>query len=90
MNKSELVREIMDQAGVTKNVAEKVLKAFTSSIMDAVAKGDKVSLVGFGSFFTITRKARQGRNPATGDVIDIPEKTVPKFSPGKAFTDKIQ
>ncbi len=89
MNKSELVSAIMKQTGVKKETAESVLKAFTSTVMDAVSEGDKVSLVGFGSFFTITRKARQGRNPATGEALDIPEKTVPKFAPGKAFLDKV-
>ncbi len=89
MNKSELLSAIIEETGASKTTAENVLKSFMSTVMDAVAKGDKVSLVGFGSFFTITRKARQGRNPATGAMIDIPEKTVPKFTPGKAFLDKV-
>ena len=90
MNKADLVRAIAADAGVTNRSAEAMLDAFAKNIMKAVGKGEKVSLVGFGSFSTITRKARPGRNPATGQKIRIPAKKVPKFAPGKEFRDKLR
>lgn len=87
MNKADLVRAIAEEADVKKSDAEAMLKAFTDVVMKAVAKGDKVSLVGFGSFHSITRQARPGRNPASGEKITIPSKSVPKFTPGKEFRD---
>ncbi len=89
MNKSDLVRAIAADADVTNKAGEEMLKAFANNVMKAVAKGEKVSLVGFGSFATITRKARPGRNPATGAKIRIPAKKVPKFVPGKEFRDML-
>ncbi len=89
MNKADLVRAIASETDMTFRDTEAVLKAFTETVMNAVADGEKVSLVGFGSFHSITRKARTGRNPATGKQIDIPEKSVPKFTPGKEFRDKL-
>ena len=87
MNKADLVRAIAAETDMTFRDSEAALKAFIDVVMQAVADGEKVSLVGFGSFHSITRKARTGRNPATGDQIDIPEKSVPKFTPGKEFRD---
>jgi DNA-binding protein HU-beta len=89
MNKAELVHAIAGDSNVTNKVAENMLSSFLSTVMKAVKDGDKVSLVGFGSFHSIVRKARPGRNPATGAKINIPEKTVPKFTPGKEFRDML-
>ena len=89
MNKSDLVRAIAAQTDVTQRDSEAMLKAFTDSVVKAVSKGDKVSLVGFGSFGVVKRKARSGRNPATGQKIKIPAKKVPKFTAGKEFRDKV-
>jgi len=89
VNKSDLIRTIADKTGATHKASEAMLETFTAAVMKAVSKGEKVSLVGFGSFATITRKARMGRNPATGAKIKIPTKKVPKFIPGKEFRDKL-
>ncbi len=89
MNKSDLVRTIAAKTNVTQRDCEAMLKAFTDSIMKAVSKGEKVSMVGFGSFGVVKRKARSGRNPATGQKIKIPAKKVPKFTAGKEFRDKV-
>ena len=89
MNKAELVHAIAQDSDVTNKVAEEMLNSFLSTVMKAVAGGDKVTLVGFGSFHSIVRKARPGRNPATGAKIQIAEKTVPKFAPGKEFRDMV-
>lgn len=85
MNKSDLVKAIASSAGVTQKAAEAMLKAFTTEVMKAVGKGEKVALVGFGTFSVLQRKARMGRNPATKKQIKIPAKKVPKFTPGKDF-----
>ena len=87
MNKAELVHAIAGDCGLTNKIAEEMLNSFLATVMKAVSNGQKVSLVGFGSFHSIVRKARPGRNPATGAKIQIPEKTVPKFTPGKEFRE---
>ena len=74
MNKADLVRSIAAETGATYRLTESMLNAFSEIVMNAVANGDKVSLVGFGSFHSSDRKARQGRNPATGAKIQIPAK----------------
>lgn len=89
MNKADLVKAIVGKTGLTNRSTEGMLKAFSEIIMKTVSEGEKVSLVGFGSFHSIVRKARVGRNPSTGKQIDIPEKTVPKFTPGKEFKDEV-
>ncbi|MDJ0518776.1 HU family DNA-binding protein [Dapis sp. BLCC M126] len=89
MNKGELVDAIAKKAEVTKKQADAVLSAALEAIMDAVAEGDKVTLVGFGSFESRERKAREGRNPKTGDKMEIPETTVPAFSAGKSFKELV-
>jgi DNA-binding protein HU-beta len=89
MNKGELVDEIAHRAGVTKKDADKVLSVAIESIMDAVSEGKKVTLVGFGSFEARSRKERQGRNPKTNDKMIIPATTVPAFSAGKLFKEKV-
>ena len=87
MNKADLVRAIAEQTGATSKSCDAMLNAFTEIIMKAVANGDKVSLIGFGSFHSTKRKARTGINPATGGKLNIPAKTLPKFTPGKKFKD---
>ena len=89
MNKGELVDEIARKADVTKKQADAVLSAALDAIMEAVANGEKVTLVGFGSFESRERKAREGRNPKTGDTMQIPETTVPAFSAGKSFKELV-
>ncbi|MEC4986197.1 MAG: HU family DNA-binding protein [Oscillatoria sp. PMC 1068.18] len=89
MNKGDLVNEIAEKANVTKKQADAVLTAALETIMDAVSNDDKVTLVGFGSFEPRKRKAREGRNPKTGDKMEIPETVVPAFSAGKLFKEKV-
>lgn len=85
MNKTELVDAVAEKAEVSKRDADAIVTAAVEAIMEAVASGDKVSLVGFGSFEPRERKARDGRNPQTGETIKIPATTVPAFSVGKGF-----
>lgn len=89
MNKGELVDTVADKAGVTKKQADAVLTAALEAIMESVAFGDKVTLVGFGSFNPRDRAAREGRNPKTNEKMDIPATRVPGFSAGKAFREKV-
>ncbi|MDJ0576392.1 MAG: HU family DNA-binding protein [Xenococcaceae cyanobacterium MO_234.B1] len=89
MNKGELVDRIAQRATVTKKQADAVLSAAIETIMEAVSEGDKVTLVGFGSFEPRDRKEREGRNPKTGEKMSIPATTVPAFSPGKLFKEKV-
>ncbi|GAB4383483.1 MAG: HU family DNA-binding protein [Elainellaceae cyanobacterium] len=89
MNKGELVDAIAQKTQTTKKDADAVLTATIEAIMEAVAEGDKVTLVGFGTFEPRKRSAREGRNPQTGKAIQIPETTVPAFSAGKQFKDKV-
>jgi len=90
MNKAELVKRIAEIAEVPKVTAEKVLDAFMQAVEEAVSKGDKVVLVGFGSFQVVTRAEREGRNPRTGKPIKIPAKKVVKFKPGKKLEEAAQ
>ena len=85
MNKEELVKEIAKKTKVTQKDAAEVLNALVDTIQKTVAKGNKVTLVGFGTFESRKRAARTGRNPQTGKEISIPAKTVPVFSAGKKF-----
>lgn len=89
MTKAELVDKIAAKAGLTKAAAEKALNAFTSSVTDALKKGSKVTLVGFGTFSTVKRAARKGRNPQTGKEIKIKASTAPKFKAGKTLKDSV-
>jgi len=89
MNKGELVDAVAENASVTKKQADAVLSAALEAIMKAVSEGDKVTLVGFGSFESRERKAREGRNPKTGDKMEIPATRVPAFSAGKLFKDRV-
>lgn len=87
MNKAELVSSIAEKSGLTKKDSEKALNAFVESVEEALARKEKVQLVGFGTFETRNRSARKGRNPQTGEEIDIPAATVPAFKPGKALKE---
>ncbi|MBI4781069.1 MAG: HU family DNA-binding protein [Oscillatoriophycideae cyanobacterium NC_groundwater_1537_Pr4_S-0.65um_50_18] len=89
MNKGELVDKIAENADVTKKQADAILTAILDSVMEAVATEDKVTLVGFGSFESRKRQAKEGRNPRTGETMTIPETTVPVFSAGKLFKEKV-
>ncbi|MDD4146853.1 MAG: HU family DNA-binding protein, partial [Clostridia bacterium] len=84
MNKTELVSAVAEKAGMTKKDAEKALSAVLGSIEEALASGDRVQLVGFGTFEVRPRAARTGRNPLSGAVIQIPATKVPAFKAGKA------
>lgn len=87
MTKADLVAKIAEDAGITKAAAEKALAAFTGTVEAALKAGDKVTLLGFGTFSVVTRKARTGRNPQTGKEIKIAAKTSGKFSPGSSLKD---
>lgn len=89
MTKEELVTKVAQDAKIKKTEAEKALKSILNSIQGALKKGDKVSLVGFGTFSVAKRAARNGRNPATGKPIKIPAANVPKFKPGKKLREAV-
>lgn len=90
MTKAELIDKIASGAGLNKTDASKALDSTLNSIKAALKKGQKVTLVGFGTFSTKKRKARKGRNPRTGQVINIPAAKVPKFTSGKALKDAVR
>ena len=90
MNKGELIAGMAEESGVSKADTEKVLNAFLSQVEKALCAGDKVQLTGFGSFEVRERAARQGRNPLTGETIEIAAAKAPAFKPGKALKDAIQ
>ncbi len=89
MNKSEFAAAIAAQAGISKKDAESFVNAFAASISDALSKDDKVQLIGFGTFETRTRAAREGINPQTKSKITIPASKCPAFKPGKALKDAV-
>ena len=89
MTKADLVNSIAEKAGLSKADAEKALKALTDAVAEALKAGEKVSLVGFGTFSVGERAARQGQNPQTGAKINIAAAKVPKFKAGKALKDSI-
>ncbi|HEY9621563.1 MAG TPA: HU family DNA-binding protein [Crinalium sp.] len=89
MNKGELVDANAAKANLTKKEVDTVLTAMLEVIQETVASGDKVTLVGFGTFEARQRQAREGRNPSTGKPIQIPATTIPAFSAGKLFKDKV-
>ncbi|MDJ0600323.1 MAG: HU family DNA-binding protein [Crocosphaera sp.] len=90
MNKEQLVKAIAAETDVSQAVVTKILTAITETIVETVANGDKVTLVGFGTFEPRDRKERKGVNPKTGETMTIPATTVPGFSAGKAFKDKVK
>lgn len=89
MNKSELIDAVADSADLSKADATKAVDAFSSTVTDALNQGDQVTLVGFGTFTVRERAARTGRNPRTGESIDIPASKVPGFKAGKALKDAV-
>ena len=89
MNKSELVEALSKKTGATKKASEEALNAFVEVITDALKKGDKVQLIGFGSFEVRKRAARKGRNPQTGEEIKIAASKSPVFKAGKALKDTV-
>ena len=90
MNKSELVSKMAENAGIPQVVAEKALAGALEAIAEALAAGEKISLVGFGTFSTAQREAREGRNPATGKTLTIPAKKVVKFKVGSTLADRVK
>ena len=88
--KKELVGIIAEKTGSTQKQATEFIDAFTETVGEKHATGDKVQLVGFGTFMARKREARQGRSPATGEVITIPSSVVPAFKPGKGLKEKVK
>lgn len=89
MNKTELVAAIAEKTELSKKDAEKALKAFTEVVADELKKGEKIQLVGFGTFEVSERPAREGRNPRTGETMQIAASKAPKFKAGKALKDAV-
>lgn len=89
MNKTELVSAMAEKAGLSKKDAEAALKAFTDVVAEELKKGEKIQLVGFGTFEVSERSARTGRNPQTGAEMKIPASKSPKFKAGKALKDLV-
>ena len=87
MNKTELVAAMAEKTELSKKDAEKALKAFTDVVAEELTKGEKIQLVGFGTFEVVDRPAREGRNPKTGETMKIAASKAPKFKAGKALKD---
>ena len=90
MNKAGLIAAMAEKAGLSKKDTEKALAAFTAAVEEALKKGEKVQLVGFGTFEVRDRAAREGKNPATGATIKIPATKVPAFKAGQALKDSLK
>jgi DNA-binding protein HU-beta len=90
MTKSDLIDKVAAEAKIPRAAAERALNSFTASITEVLKKGDKMTLPGFGTFLTSNRSARKGRNPRTGQEIDIPAVRIPKFKAGKGLKDAIR
>ncbi|MDO5702806.1 MAG: HU family DNA-binding protein [Lachnospiraceae bacterium] len=90
MTKPELVRAVASEAEITTRQAEKAVAAVLDGITDALIRGEKVQLIGFGTFETVERAAREGRNPQTGATVHIDASRAPKFKPGKALKDALK
>lgn len=89
-NKQDLIAEVAAKTGLTKKDSEKAVNAFGEVVTEFLAKGEKVQLIGFGTFEVRNRAARKGRNPKTGAEIEIPASKVPAFKPGKALKDAVK
>jgi DNA-binding protein HU-beta len=89
MNKQELIDAVASETGIAKSAAEEAINAFLDTVTNAVVKGDAVQLIGFGSFSMGARAARAGRNPKTGEVLQIAAAKTVKFTAGKAFKDAV-
>ncbi len=90
MNKKELVEAMAESADISKAAAEKSLNGMLAAVTGALSDGDKVTLVGFGTFSTVERSKRKAKNPRTGEMIKIPAKTVAKFKPGSKLADAVK
>lgn len=90
MNKLDLVNKVAEKTGLKKSQAEAAVNSVFSAIEEALSAGEKVQLIGFGTFETRTRSARSGRNPQTGEAISIPESVVPAFKPGNKLKEVIR
>ena len=90
MNKTELIDKVAKEGALSKSAAEQVVNSVFSAIAEAMKSGDKVTLVGFGTFSTSERAAREGRNPKSGETINIPAKKVVKFKAGSKLTDSVK
>ena len=89
MTKTELVSEVAEKAGLTKIDAERAVKALVDTVADCLKKGDSLTIVGFGTFSVSQRAARTGKNPRTGEKLEIAAATTPKFKPGKGLKDAV-
>jgi DNA-binding protein HU-beta len=89
MKKDELIAKMAEKAGLSKKEAETALKAFIETTQEALAEGNSISLVGFGTFAVSERAAREGRNPRTGETMQIPASKAPTFKAGKGFKDAV-
>ena len=89
MNKTELIAAVAEKTELSKKDAEKALKAFTDVVAEELKKGEKIQLVGFGTFEVAERPAREGRNPRTGETMPIAASKAPKFKAGKALKDMV-
>ena len=89
MTKAELIDAMASKAGTSKAAAKRALDSFSEAVTDALKKGEKVTLVGFGTFSVAERKARKGRNPQTGKAMQIPGGKSPKFKAGKSLKDRV-
>lgn len=89
MNKTELIAAVAEKAELSKKDAEKALMAFTNVVAEELAKGEKIQVVGFGTFEVSERAAREGRNPKTGEKMPIAASKTPKFKAGKALKDQV-
>ena len=89
MNKSDLIEKVAKECNMSKSAADQALNSVLSAVTDAVSEGDKVTLIGFGTFSQEKRAAREGRNPQTGKPMQIPARNVVKFKAGKKFVDAV-
>ncbi len=90
MNKADLVDLVSERANLSKKESERAVNAVFDGVVEAVAKGEKVAIIGFGNFEKRHRAAKTGRNPSTGEEIQIPATNVPAFKAGKAFKDRLK
>ncbi|MVX57786.1 HU family DNA-binding protein [Parasutterella muris] len=90
MNKQELVEKVAEKSGISKSQSAKTINAVLETITEELVNGGCVNLIGFGNFKVTDRKSRPGRNPTTGEVIEIPAAKVPRFTPGKALKDSVK
>ncbi|NDF17461.1 MAG: HU family DNA-binding protein [Verrucomicrobia bacterium] len=89
MNKADLVNSVSEKTGLTKTKSNQVIDVVIETISESLKSGEKVTLVGFGTFTTSQREARRGRNPKTGQTLEIPAKKVPKFKPGTELSKNV-